>query len=55
MLYVSIIGNTLECGENERFRFLISPFVLILFLSAIKDLWGRYSIERINLNARSGD
>lgn len=42
VLYVTLIGNSLEYGENNRFRFTIEPFFIIilgLFLShAIKKI-----------------
>jgi hypothetical protein len=31
ILYISLIGNTLEYGENNRFCFMAQPLVLILF------------------------
>ncbi|MCA9418261.1 MAG: hypothetical protein KC917_18450 [Candidatus Omnitrophica bacterium] len=31
ILYISLIGNALEYGENNRFGFLVQPLVLILF------------------------
>jgi len=30
ILYVTLIGNAFEVGENNRFRFLIDPFFIIL-------------------------
>ena len=30
VLYVSLIGNSLEYGENNRFRFTIDPFFIIM-------------------------
>ncbi len=32
IVYVTCIGNFFELGENNRFRFLLEPFYLILFL-----------------------
>jgi hypothetical protein len=32
ILFVSITGNTLDIGENNRFRFVIDPFLMILFI-----------------------
>jgi hypothetical protein len=30
IIYVTVTGNQLEVGENNRFRFLVDPFYLIL-------------------------
>lgn len=34
ILYVTVIGNCLDLGENNRFRYVIDSFVLVLTLSA---------------------
>jgi len=31
ILYVALIGNTFEAGENNRFRFMTDPLYLVLF------------------------
>jgi hypothetical protein len=31
ILFLSIAGNTLDIGENNRFRFVIDPFLMVLF------------------------
>jgi hypothetical protein len=38
ILYVTLIGNVMEIGENNRFRFVIDPLILILFVFFIKNL-----------------
>ncbi len=38
ILFVPIIGNMMEIGENNRFRFVIDPFILILFVFFMRDL-----------------
>jgi hypothetical protein len=30
VLYVALVGNALEVGENNRFRFMIDPLALAL-------------------------
>jgi len=36
LLYVTIVGNAFELGENNRFRFIVDPFFLILLGLAMK-------------------
>ncbi|NOZ00663.1 MAG: hypothetical protein GXP54_02080 [Deltaproteobacteria bacterium] len=36
--FASIIGNTLDCGENNRFRFMIDPMYMFLFGLALQRL-----------------
>jgi hypothetical protein len=31
IVYVTLVSNALEMGENNRFRFMIDPFILIVF------------------------
>jgi len=38
ILFVTIIGNMMEIGENNRFRFVIDPFIPILFVFFMRDL-----------------
>jgi hypothetical protein len=45
-LYVAVAGNALELRENNRFRFLIEPFVLALILCA-----GQQGVARIRAGA----
>lgn len=39
ILFVTLIGNTMDIGENNRFRFTVDPFILLLlvFLVAKND------------------
>jgi hypothetical protein len=30
LLFVALIGNTMDIGENNRFRFVVDPFLLLL-------------------------
>ncbi len=38
ILYIAIIGNLFELGENNRFRYDIEPMILILFVMAVKQI-----------------
>ena len=46
-LYVSLAGNMLESGENNRFRFVVDPFFVVLLGAALEHLvmprWRRQS------------
>ncbi|MCC6298093.1 MAG: hypothetical protein IT314_02255 [Anaerolineales bacterium] len=37
LLYLALIGNLFDLGENNRFRFVVDPFVLMLFLFVAVD------------------
>ncbi|MCA2002962.1 MAG: hypothetical protein LDL51_13940, partial [Chloroflexi bacterium] len=30
LLFVALVGNTMDIGENNRFRFVVDPFLLLL-------------------------
>jgi len=36
LVYVTIVGNAFELGENNRFRFVVDPFFLVLLGLALK-------------------
>jgi hypothetical protein len=38
ILFVTIIGVTLEIGENNRFRFTVDPLILLLFVFTIQNI-----------------
>ena len=38
IMYVTVVGNFLEVGENQRFRFNIDPFLLILLGLFVNDV-----------------
>ena len=42
ILYVAIVGNCLEMGENFRFRFMIDPFLVILLGLFLHHLWAKF-------------
>jgi len=48
IVYVTVIGNCLEVGENERFRFNIDPLLLVLF-----GVFLTRSIERLGRTYRT--
>ncbi len=37
ILFVTIIGNLMDIGENNRFRFTVDPFVLVLFIFFVRN------------------
>lgn len=41
VVYVSVVGNSLELGENNRFRFMIEPFLFALIGWLLDALLGR--------------
>lgn len=44
VLYVAVVGNSVELGENNRFRFETEPLALVLLLLWMSDLVGRRSV-----------
>jgi hypothetical protein len=38
ILFVTLIGNTMDIGENNRFRYVIDPFLLILFVFFLRNV-----------------
>ncbi len=38
ILFVTVVGNLMDIGENNRFRFTVDPFILILFVSFLRNL-----------------
>lgn len=41
VVYVTIVGNAFELGENNRFRFVVDPFSLVLLGLALKHKFKR--------------
>ena len=39
ILYVAVIGNTFESGENERFRVQTDPILYLVSAITIRDIW----------------
>jgi hypothetical protein len=46
ILFVSLAGNLMDTGENNRFRFSIDPFIYILFISFVRNIVKNYSDRR---------
>ncbi len=50
VLFVSLIGNLMDIGENNRFRFVIDPFVVILLVfllqNGIQEFGGIFAEKR---------
>jgi hypothetical protein len=38
IVFVTVIGNMMELGENNRFRFSVDPFIMCIFAFSIKGL-----------------
>lgn len=38
ILFVTVVGNLMEIGENNRFRFVIDPFILILLIFFLRNI-----------------
>ena len=41
ILYVAVVGNMLEIGENCRFRFMVDPLFIMLLALALSGIFGR--------------
>jgi hypothetical protein len=37
IFFVTLIGNTMDIGENNRFRYTIDPFVLVLGIFILRN------------------
>lgn len=46
VIYVTAVGTILEIGENNRFRFVIDPFVLAIVALVATEWWGRRRLKR---------
>jgi hypothetical protein len=53
--YVAVVGNFLESGENNRFRFATDPLSLVLFGLALETLATRFSRWRLRPMAERED
>jgi hypothetical protein len=57
ILFVSAVGNLMDIGENNRFRFVIDPFLLVLFIFFLRigisklSVWKRRT-ARMKMNVR---
>ncbi len=46
IVYVTLVGNCLEVGENHRFRYNINPFLLVFFGLFLQDMTVRFRKNR---------
>ena len=46
IFFVSLVGNLMDIGENNRFRFTIDPFILILVVFFSKKMIGLFSRQQ---------
>jgi len=53
--YVSLVGNSLELGENNRFRFMIEPFLFALIGWLLDGVLGRRSAPAATKPDEDGD
>jgi len=37
IFFVTLVGNLMDIGENNRFRFTVDPFLLILFIFLLRN------------------
>jgi len=44
--YVAVVGNALEIGENQRYRFYVMPLVLCMVAELARRLWLRVNCTR---------
>jgi len=50
ILYITLIGNTMGIGENNRFRFTVDPFIPILFVFFLLNLVARTRLDSLEKN-----
>ncbi len=46
ILYITLVCNLLEVNENQRFRFNVDPYLLVLLGLFLSSLWKRFSRTR---------
>jgi len=47
ILYITLIGNTMDIGENNRFRFTLDPFLSILFVFFLLNFVARTRLDSL--------
>jgi hypothetical protein len=47
ILFVFTIGNLMDIGENNRFRFVVDPFIAILFIFFLRTGISRFSASKL--------
>jgi hypothetical protein len=38
IFFVTLVGNLMDIGENNRFRFTVDPFILVLFIFLLRNM-----------------
>jgi hypothetical protein len=38
IFFVTVVGNLMDIGENNRFRFTVDPFILILLVFFLRNM-----------------
>jgi hypothetical protein len=51
IIYVTLVGNLMDVGENNRFRFVVDPFLFLLFIHFVR--LGVVRLRRGSLSAAS--
>ena len=51
IFFVTVVGNLMDIGENNRFRFTVDPFILILFVFVIKNAFSGQGWKKIRSQA----
>ena len=46
IFYVTVVSCALETGENERFRFNIDPFILLLFSLFLQQILQKFNVSK---------
>jgi hypothetical protein len=41
MIYVSLVGNLTDLGENYRFRFAVEPLAALVLAATLQAAWSR--------------
>ncbi|MFN8412128.1 MAG: hypothetical protein U0Z26_07055 [Anaerolineales bacterium] len=52
IVFVTLAGTLMEIGENNRFRFAIDPFLLLLFVFVLKEFASLFHARKM-INAKS--
>ncbi len=55
ILFASVVGNMLDTGENNRFRFELDPMILTLAALTITWLWHTFRPDRASVESRPED
>jgi len=50
VLFVTVVGNTMELGENNRFRYVVDAFILLLFIRVLYVFFYGQRIKLVDKN-----